>query len=119
MKKTLALILAVIGSFFAAQAGHIAGGELYYRYKGPGTAPNTDRFEITLRLFRECSASGPNVAPMPTDVIIGIFTRTSASSYSLQSSFNVNRVKLDQISITPSAYPCIIPSPDICYQIGY
>src|ERR1700745_68515 len=109
MKKALALFLAVIGSFLAARAGHIAGGEMYYRYKGAGSAPNTDKFEITLRLFRECAASGPNVAAMPTEVIIGIFTRTSASSYSLFNSTTVNRVKQDQISITPSAYPCIIP----------
>ncbi|HYC28082.1 MAG TPA: hypothetical protein VEB42_04685, partial [Chitinophagaceae bacterium] len=119
MKKALAIILAFTGSFFVAQAGHIAGGEMYYKYKGPGSAPGTDRFEITLRLFRECNASGTNVAPMPTEVIIGIFTRTSSSSYILLSSHTVNRTNLQTISITPSAYPCIVPSPDVCYQVGY
>jgi len=119
MKKALALILAFTGSFLAAKAGHIAGGEMYYKYLGPGSAAGTDRFEITLRLFRECNASGTNVAPMPVDVIIGIFSRTSASTYSLFSSQTVTRTSLQTISITPSAYPCIIPSPDVCYQVGY
>lgn len=119
MKKALAIFLSVVGSFLAAKAGHIAGGEMYYRYLGPGASANTDKFEITLRLFRECSASGPNVAPMPTVVTLGIFTRTGASSYSLFSSFDVNRTDLQQISVTPSAYPCIVPPPNVCYQIGY
>ncbi|HEY0677181.1 MAG TPA: PKD domain-containing protein [Chitinophagaceae bacterium] len=119
MKKALAIILLLAGSISGAQAGHIAGGEMYYRYVGPGVAPNTDRFEITLRLFRECSASGPNVAAMPTEVIIGIFGRTSLSAYNLHSSFTVQRTSLQQISITPSAYPCIVPAPNVCYQIGY
>src|SRR5690349_11018658 len=119
MKKALAIILAFTGSFFVAKAGHIAGGEMYYRYMGPGSAAGTDRFEITLRLFRECNASGTGLADMPLNVIIGIFNRPTASTYQLFASQTVNRTDLKTISITPSAYPCIIPSPDVCYQVGY
>src|SRR5215213_6194436 len=119
MKKALAIFLAVTGIFLSAKAGHIAGGEMYYKYLGPGAAAGTDRFQITLRLFRECSATGPNVAPMPPDVIIAIFARNTISTYSLNSSFTVARTSLQQIEITPSAYPCIIPTPDVCYQVGY
>lgn len=118
MKKALALTIAVLGIWAGVKAGHIAGGELYYRYIGPGPN-NTDRFEITLRLFRECTAGGPNVADMPANVILGIFARTSASSYSLHSSFTVNRTNFQTINITPSAYPCIVPAPVVCYQVGY
>lgn len=119
MKKALAIFLAVTGIILQARAGHIAGGEMYYEYLGPGSEPNTDRFRITLRLFRECNASGDNVAAMPTQVIIGIFARNTLSTYSLNSSFTVTRTSLQTISITPSAYPCIVPSPDVCYQVGY
>jgi PKD repeat protein len=114
-----AFIIVFLLAGTVVYAGHIAGGELYYKYKGPGSAPNTDRFEITLRLFRECSASGPNISAMPTEVIIGIFNRSSVTAYQLFASQTVPRTSLQQISITPSAYPCIIPSPDVCYQIGY
>lgn len=119
MKKALAILLAVLGSFFAAKAGHIAGGELYYKYKGPGSTPGTLKFELTLRLFRECTAGGPGVADMPVNVTLGIFTRTSVSAYTLLSSLNVTRTDLRTIQVTPSAYPCIIPPPAVCYQVGY
>ena len=119
MKRSLAIIIAVFGIVGGVKAGHIAGGELYYRYVGPGTAPNTDKFEITLRLFRECNADGPNVAAMPTEVTLGIFRRTSATAYTLYSAFDVNRTDFRTINITPSAYPCIIPPPVVCYQVGY
>jgi PKD repeat protein len=118
MKKALAIFLAVLGIFQTAKAGHIAGGEMYYKYLGPGSG-NNDRFEITLRLFRECNVTGTNVAAMPTTVTVGIFTRTSISGYTLFQSFDVNRSDLDEIKVTPSAYPCIVPPPDVCYQVGY
>ncbi|MGB8190314.1 MAG: PKD domain-containing protein, partial [Chitinophagaceae bacterium] len=118
MKKALAILIAVLGNFLVVKAGHIAGGEMYYRYIGPGAAANTDRFEITLRLFRECNATGTTLADMPTEVIIGVFSRTSIDSYSLFSSTTVSRQSLNNISITPSAYPCIVPTPDVCYQVG-
>jgi gliding motility-associated-like protein len=112
------ILIVLVHLSITAFAGHIAGGELYYRYVGPGSSPNTDRFEITLRLFRECNADGPNVAGMPTEVILGIFSRNTATSYSLFSSFTVSRTNFQTINITPSAYPCIIPPPTICYQVG-
>jgi gliding motility-associated-like protein len=119
MKKALVIFLTLLGFFIEAKAGHIAGGELYYQYLGPGSAAGTDRFRLTLRLFRECSASGPNVAAMPTEVILGIYRKNSNTSYTLHSSETVNRTNLETMQITPSAYPCIIPTPDVCYQVGY
>jgi len=116
--RFVTLIILALSSL-TASAGHIAGGELYYRYIGPGAGPNTDRFEITLRLFRECNANGPNVSPMPPDVILGIFSRTSASTYALHASFTVARSDFQTMNITPSAYPCIQPPPLVCYQVGY
>lgn len=118
MKRSLALIIAVLGFIGVVQAGHIAGGELYYKYIGPG-ANGTLKYEITLRLFRECSAGGNNVAEMPSVVTLGIYNRTSASAYTLNSSFSVNQSDFRTINITPSAYPCIIPPPVVCYQVGY
>ena len=72
MKKGL-FIFCIL--FFSAQAfaGHIAGGEVYYKYLGPGSSANTLRYEITLRLFRECIILVPNTAAMPGSVVLSIF----------------------------------------------
>src|SRR2546421_797904 len=118
MKKLIG-ILSVLLLTSVARAGHISGGEIYYQYIGPGASANTDQFKITLRLFRECNPDGTNVAPMPTQVILGIFRRTSLSGYQLYSSPTVNRTTVNTISATPSAYPCIINFPSVCYQVGY
>lgn len=119
MKKYTALVLLLfiaVPSF----ALHIAGGELFYRYVGPGTAPNTDRYSITLRLFRECNPvtpGGQQAAPMPGEVELGVFTNT-ASSGVLYKSLIVPRSEFSTITLQ-SPLTCIVNPPDICYQIGY
>ena len=118
MKKLLAVVSALMLTS-VVMAGHIAGGELYYQYIGPGASPGTDQFRVTLRLFRECGASGQTTALMPTQVTLGIFRKLSASSYtSYTTLFAVPRTTFTQISVTPGAYPCFNPPPNICYQIG-
>ena len=71
MKKAILTIL-LLGSLVSTYAGHIAGGEIYYAYLGPGNSPNTARYQITLRLFKDCNATGNNIADLPTLVQIGI-----------------------------------------------
>ncbi|MEP7319594.1 MAG: hypothetical protein ABI921_12660, partial [Panacibacter sp.] len=70
MKKTLFCILVL---FFATKmyASHISGGELFYEYLGPGVGSNTDRFRITMRLYRECNSVGALLNS--ENVTIGIF----------------------------------------------
>ena len=118
MKKLLA-VAAVLMLTSVARAGHISGGEIYYQYIGPGATANSDQFKITLRLFRECNPDGTNVAPMPDNVILGIFRRNTASTYALYTSVTVNRTAFNTFSATPSAYPCITNFPSVCYQVGY
>ena len=54
MKKALQIAIFL---FFSIQsfATHISGGELLYQYMGAGSQPNTSRYKITMRLFRECN----------------------------------------------------------------
>lgn len=114
MKKGL-LIILVLFLKTAAFAGHIAGGEMYYTYLGPGTLPNTDKYQVTLRLFRECNPIG-SAAPLPTSVTIGIF-RNSAPSVFL-SSLNVAKSSTSTINLIKYSN-CILTRPEVCYQIGY
>ena len=57
---------------------HIIGGEMLYEYEGPGSAPNTSNYIITLKLFRDQLTTG---AAMPVDVFIGIFNNDNSSQF--------------------------------------
>lgn len=97
-------------------ATHIAGGELFYEYVGTGSAANTEKYKITMRLFRECSSVG--AALNGEDVTIGIY---STATLTLK-----NTVTLIQqfvapppfIQNTPGINPCLTGNPVACYQIG-
>jgi gliding motility-associated-like protein len=114
MRFLLILILSTT-TLFSAKAAHISGGEMYYKYLGPG-AGGTLRYEITLRLFRDCSAAGASVAPMPSDVTISIFDnfddrRVSDNNVSRDYSMDEKLQKLD--------FACIEFAPEVCYDVSY
>lgn len=116
---TFFLILCLVGPQ-TLRAGHISGGELYYRYLGQGTAPGTRQYEITLRLFRDCSPIGNNnnagVAPMPTFVILGVFDNSSNTP--VNNNINVPRTRLENLTLK-NPFSCIINPPAVCYEVGY
>jgi hypothetical protein len=58
MKTIGILLLALIGISYAASAAHIRGGELTYRYVGPGAEPGTSQYELMLKLYVDCNARG-------------------------------------------------------------
>lgn len=111
MKKGL-LILFMLISAIGTYAAHIAGGELQYRYLGPGSG-NTDLYEITMRLFRECSSNGPQLA---TEVVnVGAY---STSTNQLKASVVLPLVGGIQVIRLQENFPCLIGSPDVCYQVA-
>jgi gliding motility-associated-like protein len=123
MKKCLFILLILFLSV-SAYAGHIAGGEIFYRYIGPTPGnPNSSRYLITVRLFRECNPP-PNqntsigTADMPTSVPIAIYNNTSPSTV-VSGSITVPRKTNDSLKLN-NPDPCIIlPSgSNICYIVG-
>ena len=40
----------------SARASHIQGGQISYRYVGPGAA-GTDRYNVTVTYFRDCTGT--------------------------------------------------------------
>lgn len=115
MKKRIVFIFLLFTGF-TSFAAHISGGEMYYKYLGPGAGLNTNKYEITLRLFRDCSASGVNVSPMPSFVIISIFDNTNDNRISNNT---VNRnISLDQ-RLQKNDYSCLDTRPEVCYDVGY
>jgi gliding motility-associated-like protein len=116
MKKAILTIL-LLGFLATTYAGHIAGGEIYYAYLGTGGSPNTARYQITLRLFRDCNASGSNVAQLPISVQIGIYNNTLPSTrfgnlVTVARSGNIEELKLG------SPDPCITGNVSVCYQLA-
>jgi len=97
----------------AAEARHIAGGELSYEYLGPGTGTNL-RYRITMRLYRDCFAP-PGSALLDTYAAITIFNAGSSAA------ITTKLVPLDRtevISLTTPG-PCIDNAPQICYEVGF
>ena len=70
MKKLLASMLFIVMAY-AAVAEHTKGGWMYYNYLGPGTAPNSARYKITLKIYTKCILDNP--AQFCPTVIISTF----------------------------------------------
>ena len=115
MKKALQIAIFL---FFSIQsfATHISGGELLYQYMGAGSQPNTSRYKITMRLFRECNSNG---ASLNGEIVnIGIYYNLNAQLYT---TLNLNQEWSGNppvIKNTPGAIPCLIGSVNVCYQVG-
>lgn len=58
LEKSFKIFLIIVNSVifsFSLKAEHIVSGTMYYEYLGPGTVPNTNMYEITMRLFTDCN----------------------------------------------------------------
>lgn len=114
--KWIFLILMVLGLSGNALASHISGGELIYKYLGPGSFENTSKYRITMKLFRECTSNGQI---LNTETVnIGIYSQTTRYLYR---DLLLNREWSGDppvIRNTPSAFPCITGDKYICFEIG-
>lgn len=100
------------------QAAHIVGGEMIYEYLGPGANPNTNKYRITLKLFRDQLTTG---AAMPGDVSIGIFNNDNGSQIPGPDPrylyFDVTKSFEGPVSVNP--FPsCITNPPTLNYHVG-
>ncbi len=113
MKRVL-LTLFFIGFFFTSFANHTKGGWMYYQYVGPGTAPNTGRYIITLKLYTECILNSNQYCPA---ISISIF---NANNNFLVEAVTVggNGVTDIQNCTRQECHPCISDIPNICYKIA-
>ena len=93
-------------------ARHIKGGEISYIDLGPGAAAGTQRYEIMLRLFLECNASGQQLDP---EANIGIFRSINETTIP-GSPFIFPLVQDDFINLT-SPNPCISSPSAVCYRL--
>lgn len=95
----------------AAEARHIAGGEMFYQYLGPGSGSNL-KYRISLKLYRECFTDGAELDPM---AVITIYQGNS-STLVLNDSFPL--LSVDEIQLRNPG-PCIDNPPLVCYKVGF
>lgn len=119
MKRCLLLIILICCSVLSF-ATHIAGGELFYERIGAGTAPNTDKYRITMRLFRQCTSTGGTGALLTQESPnIGIYNTSGLTlfgSLSLTAQFTGG---VPSIQNNPAANPCLTGSDrTACYEVG-
>ncbi|MGN6533640.1 MAG: PKD domain-containing protein, partial [Ginsengibacter sp.] len=116
MKKVL-LIIFVFLSVFKCEAHHIIGGEMLYNYLGKGSKPNSSKYLITLKLFRDQNAP-PGTALMPTEVYIGIFNNDSGVEYPGPNPYYiVPKSSESEVPVNPFP-PCMTNAPNLDYHVG-
>ena len=111
MKKIFFICILLLYGL-ASDAKHIAGGELFYQYLGPGSSANTSSFKITLRLFRDCNSTGPLL--QDEQVTVGVYE----NNYLIKSVFLPIQGPVTSISLNTSRIACLIGSVSVCYEIG-
>ncbi|HEX8358079.1 MAG TPA: PKD domain-containing protein, partial [Segetibacter sp.] len=115
MKKlfvSIIILLCVVQGF----ANHIAGGELFYEYLGPGNMPGTSKYKITMRLFRDCQPADPTAAKLETEqVIIGIYNNSTGNRYE-RLALPLDGIR--EIAYHPESIPCLVDAPPVCFQVG-
>ncbi|MDQ2720816.1 MAG: PKD domain-containing protein [Bacteroidota bacterium] len=116
MKKTCFIALILLAAL-SCEARHIIGGELFYNYLGPGSAANTSKYLITLKLFRDQNVPA-DVAKMPVNVFIGIFNNDSGTEFPGPNPwYDVPKNDEHRVDVDPFP-PCISNPPDLNYNVG-
>ena len=112
--KKLIVFLIIFFSFLSSFANHIAGGELFYEYAGVGATLNTSKYNVTMRLFRDCHSTGQTLES--ERVVIGVYSTNAMSLFT-----NVTlteQLPIPSISLNTKAIPCLVNAPEVCFQIG-
>ena len=92
---------------------HTKGGWMYYEYLGPGGAPNTNKYRITLKFYTACVLTSGQFEPTINFIIFNAGTRQQLYSIPVTytTSDNIQNCSLQE------CHPCVSLIPDICYKI--
>lgn len=113
--KKIFLFLILCFTVLNLSAKHIIGGEMYYTYLGKGSSPNTSKYRITLRLFRDDHAPA-DAAAMPPDVYIGIFSNDTRQQFpSANAPYDVSMNGTGSVTVNPFS-TCMVNRPNLSYQ---
>jgi gliding motility-associated-like protein len=112
MKKFLFVILF---SFIASVsfANHTKGGWMYYEYLGAGSANNTLKYRVTLKLYTICTLSSGQFNPTVNFSFFDGTTNQRLYDLSVAYSSDPNI----QNCSSSACHPCMNQIPTICYKI--
>ena len=108
--KKIAFVLILLLTSLVSYSAHLKGGWVYYEALGPGTAPNTISYRITVKQYLDCNSSAQQV---DQDVILGIFN----GSTSLLHVKLIIPLSGTVINNKQTFNPCINPAPVTCFRI--
>lgn len=114
MKKLLAAGIAIL-YFMPMYAMHIRGGEMSYKYLGPGTIAGTSSYLLRLKLYIDCNANAPG--QNETEEPFTVFNKSTGVEY-LDTTVGLTNQQL--ITYDPNSNPCITnPPTNICYKLKF
>lgn len=113
MKRLVFSISLVLLYSLSSIAAHIIGGEMRYTYVGPGAAPNSKLYRITLILFK---GDDPTGAPLAPSYVVGVFNNDNGQKM-IGGDANGNwLVSQDNLQSVPIILPiCIQGAPVLNY----
>lgn len=116
MKRICFFILFIAGCSVSVSAAHIRGGELYYKYLGPGNAPNSSLYTLTLKLYIDCGQN--DRGQLDNEVTFNTFYKGTNIRYGKVITAPMSREEF--IRYDPNSNPCINNPPrDVCYRLRY
>jgi gliding motility-associated-like protein len=114
MRKLFTSMLFIV-MVHAAMAEHTKGGWMYYNYLGPGVAPNSGRYKITLKVYTKCMLD--NAAQYCPTVVLSFFDGATNLLIERQVVGSPDSVNLHNCP-DKECHECISPLPaPICYKI--
>ncbi len=118
----LVLLLVLLGGIRPAQASHLLGGEMTYRYlnaNGPAAAPH--RYEITVIIYNTCGAAAIRPA-----AVVGIYNQATGAQVNLTAtnyatlnngSMSIPQTSIDACTTPPVPPGCTITGNSQSYQL--
>jgi len=96
----------------ALSARHITGGELSYKFLSGSGVDN--RYEITLKLYRDCFSNG---AQLDGSAFITIYKKSAAGQPQIFKTYEINMTTRNTLTLR-SPGKCIDNPPAVCYEVG-
>jgi gliding motility-associated-like protein len=116
MKRILLSFLFLLCFTLPSLAAHIIGGEMRYTYVGPGVAPNSKIYRITLILFRGDDPTGAQFAPF---YVVGVYNNDNGAKIigtAANNNWQVNQDEPPGVLPVPIVLPtCIQGAPSLNY----
>ncbi len=111
MKKVFFLLFFLLNGLLS-YSNHLKGGWVYYEYLGPGSSPNTVKYQITVKQYLDCRSTGQQI---DQTVFLGIFNNATNQ---LTRQITIPLSGTDNLNIDPRyVNPCISSPPEVCYRI--